>query len=403
MDSISTTSYVCAFRGRRDAYAVPLALAESGRLDQFITDAWAGPLLRKLPFAARYSNRWEPGIPGNRVSCLWGGTVREHARHAMGYSKAETWARLDSEFSLASAARARKTGANLFLYSPYAFEAFTASYPGRLPRRVMFQFHPHAVVEKRLLDADLELFPEMAHSHAEETGGRLPEHLQRRNADGWRHADLIVCASSFTRDSLLEVGADIARCVVIPYGVNVPPLRPEYLQESPGSFRALFVGSGIQRKGIHHLLRAWERARLPQSSELVLVCRVMDPGLEERVARTPGVKLLRGIGATDLGQLYAESSLFVLPSLTEGFGQVFLEALALGCPVLGTSHTALPDLGTEADGVFLTPAGDIDELTARLEELAERLPSEKRLRERARTRAKFFSWERFRAELREIL
>ena len=51
-------------------------------------------------------------------------------------------------------------------------------------------------------------------------------------------------------------------------------------------FRALFVGSGVQRKGLHHLLHAWHRARLPADSELTLVCRNLDPGLEELVIRS---------------------------------------------------------------------------------------------------------------------
>jgi len=40
--------YVCAFRGRRDSYQAPLALAEGGLLDQFITDAYALPWVRTL-------------------------------------------------------------------------------------------------------------------------------------------------------------------------------------------------------------------------------------------------------------------------------------------------------------------------------------------------------------------
>ena len=46
-----------------------------------------------------------------------------------------------------------------------------------------------------------------------------------------------------------------------------------------------------------------------------------------------------------------------MPSLVEGFGQVYLEALAEGTPILGTKNTALPDLGGEEDGVFLATAG----------------------------------------------
>ena len=116
------------------------------------------------------------------------------------------------------------------------------------------------------------------------------------------------------------------------------------------------------------------RYRNPASSRLV--CRVMDRPLERMAAAVPGVELLRGVSAAELQRLYRESSLFVMPSLVEGFGQVYLEALASGCPVLGTPNTALPDLGGEADGIFLVEPGNIDELTSQFERLSRLLPGE---------------------------
>jgi glycosyltransferase involved in cell wall biosynthesis len=403
MSNNRLSKYVCAFRGRRDSYAVPLALAEAGRLDQFITDAWSGPILRRLGLSGKLAHRYMKGIPDHRVRCLWSSTIREHWRHRKGHMRIATWGELDQEFSRGAANRARKTGADLFLYSAYAWEAFTASYPNRTPRKILFQFHPHPAPEARLLDQDLKRFPEVAHSHAEATGEKLPDALQLRNSDPWKHADTIVCASSFTRDSLLAMGADRGKCVVLPYGVDLPPRSDLENLPGDGRFKALFVGSGVQRKGLHHLLRAWECAKLPGDSELTLVCRVLDPGLEQHVARTSRVRLLRGVGASDLEKLYADSTLFVMPSLIEGFGQVYLEALAAGCPVLGTPNTALPDLGGETDGIFLTPSGDIAALAESLETLAHQLPLQKALRSRARENAESFTWERFRSGIVRIL
>jgi glycosyltransferase involved in cell wall biosynthesis len=58
--------------------------------------------------------------------------------------------------------------------------------------------------------------------------------------------------------------------------------------------------------------------------------------------------------------------LFRHAPLIEGFGQVFLEALSYGCPVLSTVNTCLPDLGGESDGIFLTEVGNLDQLTYKL-------------------------------------
>ncbi len=396
--------YVCAFRGRRDDYQVPLALAEAGRLDRFITDAYASPgllqLADRLPPRLQKVVRFrhKPGLPPERVRCLWGATLEEHLRHRLGFSRAATYAHIDGRYSEAAAARARAVRGDLLLYSPYAWEAFTGRYR-HTPRRVLFQFHPHANTEERLLRADVARFPEIAHSFAQETGQGVPEKLRQREGSCWRHSDRILCASTFTQSTLLEAGADPAQCLVAPYGIeDVPDAAGGDGEETPPEegFHALFVGSGVQRKGLHHLLRAWARAALPAGSSLTLVCRVLDPGLREPAARTPGVRLRPGVGQGELAALYRRCTLLAMPSLVEGFGQVYLEALAAGCPVLGTANTCLPDLGGEDDGVFLTEPGNVDALVHGLERLARILPGATERRARARQCARAFTWPRFR-------
>ena len=95
--------------------------------------------------------------------------------------------------------------------------------------------------------------------------------------------------------------------------------------------------------------------------------------------------------------------MFVLPSLAEGFGLVYLEALAHGCPVLGTVNTCLPDLGTEADGVFLTPVADPEALASILERLSTRLVADNAIRDAARATAARYPWSAFRQSLRDAL
>ena len=322
-----------------------MALAEAGGLERLFTDFYAGPVLRGgtswLPkrLQEKVHSRFVAGIPDQRITCLWGTTALEHLRHRVGCSPSVTYAKLDQNFSRAAERCARGTRANLFLYSPYAWEAFTAQY-SHYPRRVLFQYHPHPDFERAILGADYARFPYVAESYAEACGVKLEEPLLRRERDCWRHADLIICASGFTRQSLVEMGADERVCRVVPYGIDLPV---DWRPTAPNAFNTVFVGSGVQRKGLHHLLMAWSSAKLPADSRLTLVCRSIDSELERRAAAVEGVILKRGVPAPQLQDLYAESTLFVMPSLVEGFGQVYLEALAQGCPVLGTSSTCLPD------------------------------------------------------------
>jgi glycosyltransferase involved in cell wall biosynthesis len=88
-----------------------------------------------------------------------------------------------------------------------------------------------------------------------------------------------------------------------------------------------------------------------------------------------------------------------MPSLVEGFGQVYLESLAHGCPVIGTPNTCLPDLGGEESGIFITAVGDVDALAARLEFLGRDLPGNPGIRASARSMARRWTWARFRQEV----
>ena len=279
--------YVCAFRGRRDSYQVPLALAESAQLDEFITDAYAaawlqtaarfGPARRLGQMCASDQSR---ASLAQRVRSLWGTTALEHLRcHKLGFSRLITYGRLDRRFSLAAASRARKTRSNLLLYSSYAWEAFTSPY-SHSPRRVLFQYHPHSELESQIVSADSASYPNIGESFVGTARADLPEELVRRERDCWKHADLVVCASTFTKQSMIAVGMDPTKCRVIPYGIDVPEQvahkpPPDIFQSR---FRRLWRP---KRKGLHHLLLAWQRASLPVSSKLLLVCRVMDQGIEK--------------------------------------------------------------------------------------------------------------------------
>lgn len=399
------SQYVCAFRGRRDNYQVPLALAEAGLLDRFITDFYTLSTLRRLAhylpeaWQEKLVFRYHSDLPDEKVSCLWLASFQEHARLLLKRSAAATYAAIDPIFSLSAAQQAKKTLSNLLLYSPYAWEAFRSSY-NHDPLKVLFQFHPHSSFEDTLLEQDYRLYPQIEYSYHEEVGKKISPEAKKRERDSWQYADLIICTSSFTRHTLIHAGASPECIYVIPYGVDLPIIEK---QTPPDKFQVLFVGSGIQRKGLHHLLSAWQQAKLPKESQLILVCRTLDPGLRSMVENTPRVKLLRGVNFQSLAKFYQTSSLFVMPSLVEGFGQVFLEALSYGCPVLGTTHTCLPDLGQESDAIFLANVSDSEHLRFKLEHLADLLTNNTTIRDQARACASRFSWKQFRVSLCSLL
>jgi len=110
-------------------------------------------------------------------------------------------------------------------------------------------------------------------------------------------------------------------------------------------------------------------ARLP--AEVVLLIVGGDPfGDGEARLRRAAAELRLGERARFLGirhdvpDLLAASDLFVLPSLWEGLGLVFLEAMAVGLPVVATTVSAIPEVVEDGATGWLVPPGDPERLAA---------------------------------------
>ena len=93
-------------------------------------------------------------------------------------------------------------------------------------------------------------------------------------------ATLILVYSERARETFLAAGVAPEKLFYIPLATDIERFTPG---QPPASFRAVYVGALIQRKGVHHLLEAWHRLNL-QDAELVLVGSVHDemkPYLEQ--------------------------------------------------------------------------------------------------------------------------
>ncbi len=74
------------------------------------------------------------------------------------------------------------------------------------------------------------------------------------------------------------------------------------------------------------------------------------------------MQLLGQVSGERLSELYRECSLFVAPSLWESFGLVFLEAMAQGKAVVGTTAGGIPEVVEDGLTGLLVPPGDANAL-----------------------------------------
>ena len=360
---MQANGFVCAINGSHDGYQVPVALHQAELLRRFVTDYYAPdvpPSWLPGPMARRHSALLPHASTANSPACF----LIQHSAAKLGLPMNRVFPHTDPMIGRRALAVAKRLEANLYCYSGYL------PHWQQIPRGmkvVDFEFHPLPGLTMELLRQDAALHPETAWSYAQEQRYAGQERVN----ESWRHADAVVCASAMTARSLEHAGCEAERITIVPYGFEtsvLPRLRP---QEGPAQF--LFVGQGLQRKGLHHLLRAW-RGVDPARARLTLVCYAIDPGIAE-LAKQPGVELLGRQDRAALDALMQRADVFIMPSLIEGFGLTYLEALAAGCHIVGTANTGLPDLPLSAAARTLVPAGDILALSDVIEQLIVRRAS----------------------------
>jgi glycosyltransferase involved in cell wall biosynthesis len=347
--------FVCAINRDRDGYQVPLALHEAGLLTSFVTDFYAPDRARGwLP--RRLRARHVAGLPASATRSVATSFALQSVAEIAGLPMHPVFAVSDRLLGLVAARVARRRHAHLYCYANY-LPPERAIAPGT--RRAIFEYHPLSGLFRELLEADFARFPHVAWSFARE----LRDLHESAGDEPFRRADTIACASAMTRRSLIHAGCDPARITVIPYGFEPEPAAPP-TGRGDGPCEFLFVGQGVQRKGLHHLIEAWQASGL-RNARLTLVCYRIDPGIRDRIA-DPSITLLERQSREALDLLYRRADVFVMPSIIEGFGLVYLEALARGCHVIGTDNTGLPDLDLPASAATVLPVGDLDALASAL-------------------------------------
>lgn len=170
-------------------------------------------------------------------------------------------------------------------------------------------------------------------------------------------ADHILCVSECTKQDLCELlSVPPERVSVVYHGFERFPVAPmpTDLGDTP---YLLFVGHRGGYKNFEGLVRAvGQTPHLREALDIVAfgggAFSAAEQGLVEQAGLRPAQ--VRQIGGGDgvLGALYAGAEAFVYPSRYEGFGMPLLEAMALDCPVVSSSASAMPEVAGPAAEYF---------------------------------------------------
>ncbi len=195
---------------------------------------------------------------------------------------------------------------------------------------------------------------------------------------------LIITNSNYVMNSLRKNyfnGNDAKKIKTIYIGIErteIPENTKMEKDSMNGYPTVLFVGQNFQRKGLPVLIKAIAEIKKTFPDVSLYVVGRYEHNKEEEMKN-----LSRGLGIEEnvhfLGwkdneevrALFSEVDIFAMPSLIEGFGLVFLEAMNAGVPVIGGDTGGTPELIRSGSNGFLVKPGDWQDLSERIKKVIE--------------------------------
>ena len=198
---------------------------------------------------------------------------------------------------------------------------------------------------------------------------------QRYIRQGFRQADAFIAISQKTRDDLLVVIGSNGNCEVVYNGVN-PRFRPSTDVATDRAMLGKTLGIDLShgyvlhvgvntwyknRRGVLVAYDAWRRSAGAQAALPLLMVGPQPPEalaeLRKSLPSSSDIHFLTAVSDEVLVSLYGAATVFLFPSIAEGFGWPIAEAMASGCPVITTGIPPMTEVAGDA-AYFILPDSD---------------------------------------------
>ena len=218
----------------------------------------------------------------------------------------------------------------------------------------------------------------------------------KRNIRIAQDVDALMAVSSLLMSRVAPYRSEDRLSRVVQNGVDLS-LVPNDEKRKPRS--VISVGTLKARKCMDRTLEAFARLadEYPDATLTIVGIGEMEEQLRVRIGQLglqSRITLTGGLPHEEVLRRMAQSDLFVLPSWGEGYGIVYIEAMAAGCIAVGAKDEGIADTITDGENGFLVPAGDIDETERVMRQVFAHPEAYEALRQKGMQSAHGLTWAR---------
>lgn len=355
--------------GSRAHYVLPMVLQDLGCLEIFYTDfAIKSPLMRSLCSlmgrrGRKIAQRWPEGISANRVRSFNSWTSRRIlSRKRQSRSQMHYWIQNAEEFSQRIIRRGFGQANTVYAFSTAANSLFQEA-----RRRGLYCVLDHATApaewEMARINEAWEAHPQWFPEPPQDP--YLEEYAALQRSE-WEASHQIVIISNLLKRMIEESGGPSEKCVYVPLAVDVA--KVEIQKAAPGrDVQIGFVGDDGLRKGLGDFL--WACESLGLNKDNVHVAGAITLSKDGREFAEKRATLYGRLTRAETSQLFSKLDVFVLPSYSDTFGIVVLEAIAHGCIPIVTDCTGAADVVVDGENGFVVEAGSKTMLAERMSQL----------------------------------
>ena len=342
-DQAAPTQVLVSQIGAREHYAIACALRDQAVLAAMVTDFWAPKKhwFRFIPGLTRLRDRYIISLasvmvlaPNIRMFCfeLWQRLLKRR-----GWPVNMARNTLFQKFAISKFDKLAMQHEQLALFSySYAARDLFDEAKRRGWKTLLGQIDP-GPEEERIVAAEHERYPKL---------GSRWQPAPTEYWAAWRQeidlADVVIVNSEWSKQCLIKEGVAAEKLQVIPLvyefkkTVVADKLAETKSQDAREQvFEVLFLGQINLRKGIARLIEAMRLLKdKPIHLTLAGPCEI-DPS---SWVDLPNVEWLGPVPRSEVGRLYENADVFILPTLSDGYAITQLEALSRGLPVIASAH-----------------------------------------------------------------